>query len=162
MPSIIEGPWDQAFMTDVPVRLMSKSNARRYTRGSRSGPSFGGFERSLGMIVRASRPSGWECGDPDSPLGDRPSVVCVIAARSVLDAANFSKSVLDALEGVLFHNDASVLGVASIAVRGEQAHRPFHLAVARIEPSAAPSRSAEALSELSRAAALRLEEVQDG
>jgi len=47
-------------------------------------------------------------GDRDQPLNTRPDVVVLIAAQSLLDTANMAKSVTDALEEVLFYNDASV------------------------------------------------------
>jgi len=60
-------------------------------------------------------------GDRALPVAARPVVVAAVAARSRVDVANFSKSVLDACEGVLYVTDASVLGVLCIGERGEGA-----------------------------------------
>lgn len=144
-PVVVDGPWVQGFFVDVPVPLVSKSNARRYRRGSAPVRSDSSFESSVGLIVRSVRPAGWDAGDPSDALADRPSLVVVISARSLLDAGNFSKSVLDALEGVLYVNDASVRSVCCFAERGRS--DGFRLAAARLDGSAS-------LKELARASAV--------
>lgn len=149
---VLPGPWAQAFMVEVPLELLSKSNARRYRRGGAPSRDNGSFETSLGWLVRAARPDGWVVGDASVPLSKRPAVVVAVSARSLLDAGNFSKSVLDALEGVLFVNDASVRAVVSLAERGRSSS--FVLAAARLEGEA--SRAALAAA----AAALVLEVVE--
>lgn len=147
--STVDGPWVQAFCLEVPLELLSKSNARRYRRGAGPARDNTTFETSLGWLVRASRPEGWVTGDAVSPLAERPAVVVVVAARSLLDAGNFSKSILDALEGVLFVNDASVRAVVSLAERGRSSS--FRLGVARLDGSATFSELAAASAALSMA-----------
>lgn len=144
---LLEGPWDQGFALDVPMALLSKSNDRRFRRGSASTRhDFASFGAALGWSVRAARPAGWILGDPSEPLASRPSVIVVITARSLLDAGNFSKSVLDGLEGVLFWNDASVRATASVAERGRSGS--FRLAVARLPGDTSSHLLASALSGL--------------
>jgi hypothetical protein len=119
MNRCLEGPWLRAFALRAPLRLRSKSNFRRSRHGADSdwGDSRA-FERDLALLVRHHRPADWDCGEPGRPLAERPVVVAFIAARSTLDVANFSKSALDALEGVLYVSDASVLAVGSVGERG--------------------------------------------
>jgi hypothetical protein len=118
----VEGPWTRGFVLRAPLRLRSKSNFRRSRQGADSDwQDSRTFERDLALLVRHHRPAGWDCGDPARPLAERPVVVAFIAARSTIDVANFSKSVLDALEGVLYVSDASVLAVGSVGSRGRDA-----------------------------------------
>jgi hypothetical protein len=76
-----------------------------------------------------------------------------------VDTANFSKSVLDAAQGILFASDASVLGTSSLGVRakGEQVSM---LAFAQLTPGSGLPEVAAALCELTSqlaALAARLE-----
>jgi len=115
----LPGPWSNGFVLAVPLRLRSKSNFRVSHRGNDSAWSeASAFERDLGLLVRQHRPSAWDAGDPSRPLAERPVVVSFIAARSTIDVANYSKSVLDALEGVLYVSDASVLASGAVGSRG--------------------------------------------
>lgn len=112
------------------------------------------FEESLGWLVRAARPEGWILGDRDAALAERPVVVAAIAARSRVDVANFSKSVLDACEGVLFITDASVLGVVCLGERG--VGDDTLLGFAQLPPACGPGAVAEALGVLGSILAGRL------
>lgn len=115
----LAGPWSNGFLLPVPLRLRSKSNFRLSHRGSDSAWSeASAFERDLGLLLRQHRPTDWDAGDASRPLADRPVVVSFIAARSTIDVANYSKSVLDALEGVLYVSDASVLASGAVGSRG--------------------------------------------
>jgi hypothetical protein len=58
-----------------------------------------------------------------------------IFADTMLDSGNLSKSVLDALEGVVFHTDASVAYSGSLARRTRTDQRSF-LAIALLAPGA--------------------------
>lgn len=95
---------------EIDGALHSKSNYRRTRASSRSKDwaTHRAFEDSLAILARESRPASWPMGDRDQPLNTRPDVVVLIAAQSLLDTANMAKSVTDALEEVLFYNDASV------------------------------------------------------
>jgi hypothetical protein len=117
---LIDGPWEQGFLLRVPLALRSKSNFRRYNTRQKSGSweDAREFERSLGLLVLSNRPHGWDIGDAARDLASRPVVVAAIAARSRIDVANYSKSVLDACQGVLYVSDASVLGVTALGERG--------------------------------------------
>lgn len=114
----LTGPWSSAFWVQVPFPLRSKSNFRRGRQAEgRQWSSLRSFETALATLATAARPSSWDEGDASLPVGQRPAVLVCIVARSLIDTANFSKSVLDACEGVLFATDASVLGVSSLGIR---------------------------------------------
>jgi hypothetical protein len=115
---MLDGPWDCAFWFEVPFALRSKSNFRRSRKESSSQwTSLSSFENSLVPLCRLHRPPSWQMGDSSVPVPARPQVVAFIYARTLLDTANLSKSVLDALETVAFHTDASVRHVACLGER---------------------------------------------
>lgn len=148
-------PWEQAFVFDVPLELRSKSNFRRHQGNAGRGAwkAFKDFEANLALLARQARPLGWELGDAERPLPTRPVVVAFVFARSTLDAANLSKSVLDACEGVVFHNDASVRYCATLGVRTRSDSGGL-VAFARLAPDAdahATLRAAWALEALASA-----------
>jgi hypothetical protein len=96
--------------------LQSKSNYRRRAKSS-SWADNRAFEQAAAALARAARPAKWVLGSTEEPLKSRPTVVMVLLATSLLDTANLSKSVADAFEGVLYHNDASVRMVLSTSTR---------------------------------------------
>jgi hypothetical protein len=135
----VDGPWRCAFWVQVPFAIRSKSNFRRYAPGVSSGEwrEYQAFERGVAAAVRSVIPASWQVPDPAVRLAVRPQVAAFVAAKSRLDSANFSKSVLDACEGLLFVSDASVQGTGSLAVRGSGSC--FALAFAQLDPGAEPS-----------------------
>jgi len=145
---MLAGPWAVGFWFDVPSTLRSKSNFRRFAAGSSAQQyrQLQQFEETVAWCARTARPRSWELPSTEQPLRQRPTVVFAVAARSSVDAANFSKSVVDACEGVLFATDASVLGVAAVARRG-RSHR-CGLAAAQLAPAAAPDVVAAAVGKL--------------
>ena len=149
----LDGPWSCAFAVRVPLALRSKSNFRRH-RGrvadAGSWETAQNFERSLGVVVRSVRPSDWVVGERTTALAERPVVVAFLAARSTLDVANYSKSILDACENVLYVTDASVLGVSCLGARGRGDE--MLLGFAQLAPGTAPDAVNEALQHLSAAA----------
>jgi len=152
----------RAFVMDVPLRLRSKSNARRFRAGSRPDPGLSSFEAALAAQVRSVRPSGWDLGERSGPLGERPALAAVILARSPLDAGNFPKSVLDALEGVLYHNDASVLALTCISQRSGVREGSFRLGFALLRPSPSPRDLAAASAALASEAVSGWGEISSG
>lgn len=154
---VLAGPWSCGFVLRAGMPLRSKSNFRRSRRGSGGNETWElskAFEESLGWLVRAARPAAWVLGDRDAVLAERPVVVAAIAARSRIDVANFSKSVLDACEGVLYVTDASVLGVVCLGERG--VGDDTLLGFAQLPPASAPIVVAEALGVLASELAGRL------
>lgn len=120
----------------VPFPLQSKSNFRRHIGRKHAGASWESsqsFERSLGLFTRQARPSDWLLDDPKVSLAQRPIVTAFIIAKSLIDAANFSKSVTDAVEGVLYVSDASALGVGSLGTRGRGSS--FCVGFAQVAPA---------------------------
>jgi Holliday junction resolvase RusA-like endonuclease len=153
--TLLDGPWLCGFVFEAGMEMRSKSNFRRHQRSSKMSPweRSKEFEEYLGWLARSVRPSEWAVGDRTVELAGRPVVVAAIAARSRVDVANFSKSVLDACEGVLYVTDASVLGVASVGERGDGA-RTF-LGFAQLAPGASPGEIADALAALTAAVTAR-------
>jgi len=114
----LEGSWDSGFWIDVPFPLRSKSNYRRgQASAGREWKTVQAFEEAVGLLARSQLPPDWVVGNDTLPVSGRPAVLVCIVGRSMLDTANFSKSVLDACERVVFTSDASVLGVVSLGIR---------------------------------------------
>ncbi len=118
--------------------LLSKSNFRRgKARSAGAGWKAGQqFERSVAYTVRSVLPDTWELGPRDEGVAQRPVIVVQIFADTMLDSGNLSKSVHDALEGVVYHTDASVAYSGSLSRRTRSGQRSF-VAVARLAPGAA-------------------------
>lgn len=96
------------------TQVISKSNFRR---GDQTWRKVRDFEDAVAMEARIALPLDWVSGNPDSPVAARPKVVAVISARTLLDAGNISKSILDAVQGVLYVNDAEVAAVTEMVTR---------------------------------------------
>jgi hypothetical protein len=88
-----------------PIR--SKSNFRR-SGTARAWNQIRSFEDEVAIRARAARPEGWPLGDSADELAKRPRLVAVLVSETLIDAGNATKSIFDALEGVLYHNDASI------------------------------------------------------
>jgi hypothetical protein len=102
-------------------KMVSKSNFRYGDTGHwRKNAA---FERECALLLRAAIPEGWQVGSPSDELSKRPRVIVAIAAVTLLDAGNVSKSLLDAAEGVVFLNDASVWAVTQIVSRSRSNQR---------------------------------------
>jgi Holliday junction resolvase RusA-like endonuclease len=117
---LLTGPWVSAFWVEVPMPLRSKSNFRRGVRTRAQRGEWGrlkAFEHQLATLVEAACPDAWPLGERDKPLLRRPQVISFIWARTTLDTANLSKSVLDACQDLIFHNDASVRWTSAHATR---------------------------------------------
>ncbi len=104
-----------AFFIDLP-RVRSKSNYR-HSRRSNTWSSIQSFEDETRLEAQTVCPEEWQMGDLSDPIPARPGVVACVAARTMLDAGNLSKSVLDAVQGVVYHSDASVRGVTELTRR---------------------------------------------
>ena len=145
------GPWIRAFGCPIPFAIHSKSNFRR--GGASSSTAWRdeqAFRSQLAALVGSALPAGWDPGDRAVPLAARPVFAVAIVAISRLDTANLSKSILDALEGLVFINDAQVrYQVATSERRGD----PRGLvAVAALDPGVTPAELAKAGSALLDAA----------
>ncbi len=141
----MSGPWHAAFWVLLPIQLRSKSNFRRGAH--RRWGTYRGFEEELAVEMRRFLPDGWITEEPSSALPTRPRYASVIAARSMIDAGNFSKSVLDACEGVVFTNDAQVQVTTALADRSKK--EPYVLvAFAQLAPSTPCHEAARAVSSL--------------
>jgi hypothetical protein len=116
-----QGPWlcAVAYVLDTPI--VSKSNHRR-SKGSNQWEKFRAFEEFVTFTTRSVLPATWPPLAADAPFSNRPVVCLSIVASTLLDTANLSKSVADALEGVCYHNDASARAVSSLSVRSSVPH----------------------------------------
>lgn len=123
---------------EIDYPLKSKSNYRRSPQKGGRGDEWlkqRKFEEGLALAARAARPANWPLGDVSDSVAKRPGYVVLIVARTTLDTANMAKSVTDALEGVLFHNDASVRLVSCGSFRTRTAQRAL-IIVSPIRPGA--------------------------
>ena len=139
---VLEGDWVSAFCVNIPLVLESKSNFRRYTSASKRSGS-GSFENNVGFLVKAARPISWLPLNRTIPVSDRPIVVSYICAQSNIDVSNYSKSILDACEGVLYVSDASVQACSALGIRGSSSS--FMLAFAQVAPRSTPLQVESAL-----------------
>lgn len=152
--STLTGPWERAFYAELPTALHSKSNHRH---GAKSGwATLRNFEIITGMTLANSLPEGWDLGDPTDPVAARPAVVMVILAQSMLDTSNFSKSVADAAEGVVVHNDASITATSSLGIRAQKNPRAA-VAFAQLPAGSSLTERSRALTELTDQAAALFE-----
>lgn len=139
-----------AFFIDLP-RVRSKSNYR-HSRRSSTWSSIQGFEGEVCIEAKAACPEDWQMGDLADPIAARPGVVACVAARTMLDAGNLSKSVLDAVQGVVYHSDASVRGVTELTRRA-RANQNGVAAFVLLDAAAPESEVLEVLAELPAALA---------
>lgn len=110
-----------AVFSVVLPKMVSKSNYRR--GDSRSWRKNASFERECALLLKSAMPSSWSLGSADDPLSERPRVVVAIAAVTLVDAGNISKSLLDAAESVLYINDASVWATTQVVSRRKNGQR---------------------------------------
>ncbi|MFM7089095.1 MAG: RusA family crossover junction endodeoxyribonuclease [Candidatus Paceibacterota bacterium] len=137
-----EGPWVEGFVIKLDSQLKSKSNFRRGSNWSK----YVKYEKDLALTIKEVLPYTWDLGSRDNTINERPKVVIQIVAESLIDTGNLSKSVLDALEGVLYHNDASVVAVASMSIRKKKGYT--YIGVARLRPDASFEEVQNAVREL--------------
>lgn len=124
--------------------VKSKSNFRRSATSKWSDVS--AFESEVGILARQSRPAEWVVDDQEK-LADRPVVVAVISAVTMLDAGNLSKSILDGAEGVLYRNDASVVLVMEHAERSKSGQKAV-IAFAQLPAGSSKEELAQVAAEL--------------
>lgn len=126
--------WDQAFYADLEVAAASKSNFRRGShREGAAWAQLRDWEAGVGNLVRAALPAGWELGERGEALSSRPAVVGLVVATTLLDAANLSKSLADALEGVVYHTDASLRTVTTCTAGRRRGVADLSVAFARLD-----------------------------
>lgn len=113
-----EGYFVSELILDLPYKLKSKSNFRR-SNNTREWAEYKNFEKTTKLLLLSNKPSDWAMSGRDTPVALRNKVLVCIVARSVLDVGNYSKSLLDAAEGVLFYNDSEVSGLLSLGERGK-------------------------------------------
>lgn len=104
------------FVLDLDQSLISKSNYRRGISG-KQWRKYADFEKDLALEVSMNLPKDWSLGEIGDPIELRPKVISVIFAVSLVDTSNFSKSILDACEKIVYHNDASVVYSSAIGER---------------------------------------------
>lgn len=102
---------------ELPYPLRSKSNFRRGVK-DKEWNNYKNFEKITKLLLLSKKPEDWVTTDGAKPVNLRNKVVVCIVSRTTLDVGNYSKSLLDAAEGILFHNDSEVSGLACIGDRG--------------------------------------------
>jgi len=107
------------FVTSLP-QVRSKSNYRSTRAKSGAWREFAEFEKHASLLLRQSMPNDWVLGDAQDTILYRPQVISCVLASTMLDAGNISKSVLDAAESVVYHNDASVRAVTQLIRRSSK------------------------------------------
>jgi hypothetical protein len=105
------------FVVNLNVKLRSKSNFRIKKE---NWESYRKFEEYVAYSIKENLPSSWDLGDKELPIAKRPKVLVSIIAQTNVDNGNISKSILDSGEGVIYHNDASVVSSNSITIRGSK------------------------------------------
>lgn len=132
----LQGPWQSGLWFTVPGPVRSKSNHRRGDTGRKSHTTWRqlqSYELLVNSIARKYRPATWNNGNADDPVISRPRILVCAWARTTLDAGNVDKSVLDALEGTLYVNDAQVRWSLGGSTRTRQ-HPMLLVAVAQLPP----------------------------
>jgi len=136
--------FERALWCELPFPLRSKSNFRRGdARSAAQWRAEQSFRSDVATLCAAARPQGWDTGSLDVALSRRPCFAVVLVAASTLDTANLSKSVLDALEGVLYVNDAQVRFEAALSQRRRE-HQRAVLAAAQLPASSTSAELAAA------------------
>jgi Holliday junction resolvase RusA-like endonuclease len=108
-----------AFWVCVHTAVLSKSNYRNNAKNTRSKswPQLRSFSQTVSVMARKYRPSVWIAPQTGIALPLRPRAVASIVARTTLDTGNVSKSVLDAVEGIVVLNDAEFVSVSETVER---------------------------------------------
>jgi Holliday junction resolvase RusA-like endonuclease len=106
-------------IVELPYPLRSKSNFRRGYK-DKDWSNYKNFEKTTQLLLLSTKPSTWVMSDPNLPVSSRKKIVVCIASQTVLDVGNYSKSLLDAAEGVLFFNDSEVTGLTCIGSRSRK------------------------------------------
>ena len=146
---VLEGPWDSALCFDVPVEFVSKSNHRYSGRGDKAWTRIKAFEDAIGLLALAARPTNWEIGDPEAKVAERPRVVLLLSARTVLDAPNTFKCTADALgDGILYTDDSQIAYCGALVEKRTRKDPGGRVAVAVLPPSASNAEVMEAVNHL--------------
>jgi hypothetical protein len=127
-------------------QLRSKSNFRRGAN-TKSWNRLQGFEDELAITARSHRPASWPMGDAAAPVASRPAIIAVVVAETLLDTGNVTKSLYDALEGVLYHTDASIRAELVVTERAKGGRAFAAFAVCEHGDAASYARAVAGLAE---------------
>lgn len=105
--------------------LLSKSNFRNHQKNKyqKNWSEFKHFNTLVTLSLKQHVPENWVVPTGELSVNARPTVVCSIWAKTLLDAANLSKSAVDCTEGVLTFNDAEVQFISQISQRSSTDQR---------------------------------------
>lgn len=104
----------KSFTCVMPVKLLSKSN---YRIDKKNWKSLKKFEELISYVVREKIPADWSLGSIEESLVNRPQIIVSIIAHTKIDNGNTTKSLFDGLEGVVYHNDASIISTHTLTIR---------------------------------------------
>lgn len=132
--------------------LLSKSNFRNHQKNKyqKNWSEFKHFNTLVTLSLKQYVPDNWVIPSGDTPVNKRPVVVCSIWAKTLLDAANLSKSAVDCTEGVLTFNDAEVQFISQISQRSNSDQR-FILGFSQLPAGATLQTGQTELEELTKA-----------
>lgn len=139
------------FHVHIPMALKSKSNYSYSAATKNRHKELQAYEQTVTLLSLAALPEDWPLGDEHDPVTQRPQVLLgIVGINSGYDSANFTKSIADGLEGVLYWNDKSAVDTVtrSITVEGTD---PSHDIIAIALPAdATVEQRNEALMEMTR------------
>lgn len=169
----LTGPWSQAFYFTLATRVRSKSNYRADSRSRHEWADLKAFANLVALSARSARPAGWEHGSVGTPISSRPRILAAFYSRTMLDAGNLDKSILDAVQaparprglpahhpgapGIVMADDAQVAGVAAWTTRTRQ-NEGLVAAFARVPSTSSDNACATALASLITAVNALLED----
>lgn len=130
----LEGPWLCAFAVWIPFPIDSKSNFRSFQKRGSRWSRYASFESALNTLVFLARPPEWVLAASSVKVIDRPMCVCAVGAYTTLDSSNLSKSVCDAVQGVLYPNDTDVASVTGQVFKRRSKDRSGWVAAAQLTP----------------------------
>lgn len=106
------------------------------------------YEQMIRMLALRNLPDDWDLGDDQLPVKDRPEVVLgIVAINSAYDSANFTKSIADALEGVLYWNDRSAVDTITRSITVPDAEPEHYIVAVSIPAQATVEQRMAALTE---------------
>lgn len=97
----------ESFTIVLPVKLISKANYRQDRKGDQW-RKYQAFNLELGTLIKAILPQNWLGEGKVEGERDLCYYYVGIIANSRLDVGNYSKSILDALERIVYMDDKAV------------------------------------------------------
>lgn len=114
---------ERSIVLTIPGRPKLKSNYRAKNKGGAFFNIAADYEENIATHARAQLRSLWGISAADLPLYPKPHrvmIAIVIAVKSRAgDATNYPKSICDALQGIVYDDDAQIVIVNIIKLTGD-------------------------------------------